>query len=277
MTETELFFTDLLNCDRQSLYLNGNMALAADQARYISSVLKRRIAGEPIQYILGKAEFMGLEFKVDQNVLIPRPETEVLVETVIKYATRSGGHQVTSLNILDIGTGSGCIAVSLAKLLKDCKITAIDISQEAINIAQNNAILNNVDGKIDFITQDFFNWGPGTGDWGLFDFIVSNPPYIPSDEISKLQPEIQYEPAIALDGGEDGFDFYRRIIKESPKCLKAGGFLAMEIGFNQRLPLENIFKKSEKFKIIEIVKDYNNIERVIIAQIDTNKMPNFHE
>jgi release factor glutamine methyltransferase len=262
MNETELLFTEILSCNRSSLYLNTDLHLDKNKSSLISSALKRRAYGEPIQYILGKIEFMGLEFKVSPDVFIPRPETEILVETVIKYAT-SHKLQATSKKILDVGTGSGCIAISLAKFLpNNIEIDAIDISKEALEIAQENARLNNA--GINFMQGDLFNacdLRPAT-----CDLIVSNPPYIPSEEIEILQPEIRYEPRIAIDGGKDGLYFYRRLIGESPNYLKQGGLLIMEIGFNQKNAIKNIFKNSANYKIIEVIKDYNNIERVIVAK-----------
>ncbi|MCM8789496.1 MAG: peptide chain release factor N(5)-glutamine methyltransferase [Candidatus Omnitrophica bacterium] len=264
MTETELLFTEVLNCDRLSLYLNKEALLDKENSTFISCVLKRRISAEPIQYILGKAEFMGLEFKVTPDVLIPRPETEILVETGIKYVSGIGC-QVSGKNILDIGTGSGCIAVSLAKLLPSAKVIATEISEKALELARCNAGLNNVAENIRFIKSDLFicNVLRTT----RYDLIISNPPYIPSAVIDKLQPELQYEPRFALDGGKDGLDFYRRIIKDAPEYLKRGGLLILEIGFKQRKKIENIFKNSGKFEIIEVVKDYNNIDRVIVTRI----------
>ncbi|MCX5702814.1 MAG: peptide chain release factor N(5)-glutamine methyltransferase [Candidatus Omnitrophica bacterium] len=267
MNEAELLFTEVLRCDRASLYQNPNATLGRNNSRLISSALKRRIKGEPIQYILGKTEFMGLEFKLDRGVLIPRPETEILVETVIKIV--SGFRiQASGLNVLDVGTGSGCIAVSLAKFLKDIRVTATDISEKAITVAKENAALNKVEDKIDFIRQDLFGLQLAACSMrpNLFDFIVSNPPYVLTAEIERLQPEIKFEPRIALDGGSDGLDFYRRIIKEAPCYLVKGGCLIIEIGFNQKGLIENIFHNSAIFEIIEIVKDYNNIDRVIVAQ-----------
>ncbi len=267
MNEAELLFSSILNCNRLFLYLNKKSLLDKDNAGFVSSVLRRRINGEPIQYILGKTEFMGFEFKVTPDVLIPRPETEILVETVLQFASRLKA-QGSGLNILDIGTGSGNIAISLAKFLHNVKITAVDISQEAIEVAQNNAVLNSVGEKINFINKDFFAMChvPCAMCQFSFDFIVSNPPYIPSEEIDKLQPEIKYEPRIALDGGLGGLDFYRRLIAGSIKYLKKGGLLILEMGFNQNEALKNIFQKFEDFEIIEVVKDYNNIERVIVAR-----------
>ena len=263
MNEAELLFTELLNCNRLSLYLEKDMILDRDTASLLASVLKRRISGEPIEYILGKTEFMGYEFRVTPDVFIPRPETEILVETVIKYAT-SHKPQATSLEIIDLGTGSGCIAISLAKFLSNLKLTVTDISSKALEIARYNAILNNVINKIRFIQSDLFdtyNLTPNT-----YDLVVSNPPYIPTVEIDNLQTEISYEPRIAIDGGMDGLDFYRRMIKESPLYLKPGGFLIMEMGFNQANAIRDIFKNSVDYKIVDVIKDYNHIDRAIVAR-----------
>jgi len=259
MNEAEFLFTEVLNCNRLSLFLNKESLLDKEKSTLIASVLKRRIKAEPIQYILGKTEFLGLEFKVNKDVFIPRPETEILVETAIKIVQSS---EFIVHSILDLGTGSGCIAIALAKFLPNITITATDISEKAIEIAKQNSILNNV--KINFLLSDLFNnYELRTKNYEL---IISNPPYIPTTEIANLQPEIRYEPAIALDGGRDGLDFYRRIVDLAPNYLNKCGFLIMEMGFNQRKSIENIFKKSGNFQIIEIVKDYNNIDRVIVAR-----------
>jgi release factor glutamine methyltransferase len=274
MNEAELLFTETLKCSRASLYLGKKDVLDKASALFIARALRRRARQEPIQYILGKSEFMGLEFKLSEAVLIPRPETEILVETVIRlvsgvrnpacYLPVGEADYGLGIKILDIGTGSGNIAISLAKFLPNVQITATDISQEALDIAKENAQLNKVGDRAIFIKANLFpntkHQRPGT------DIIVSNPPYIPSAEIDKLQPQIQYEPRAALDGGDDGLDFYRRIIGLSPGYLKEGGLLAIEIGCGQLKAIKNIFKKSGNFNIIEMVKDYNGIERVIVAQ-----------
>jgi release factor glutamine methyltransferase len=265
MNETELLFTDVLECGRVELYLNKDKKIDKDKLFFISSALKRRIKGEPIQYILGKTEFMGLEFKVTPDVLIPRQETEILVETAVKYVTKSPSHQVTGLEIMDLGTGSGCIAVSLAKLLDNVEITAVDISSKSIKIAEYNAALNNVSGKIKFINTDLF-LGLCVYEPARYDIIVTNLPYISSGEIDTLQPEIKYEPRLALDGGSDGLTIYRKLIIEAPVYLKECGLLIMEIGFGQKDKIENIFHRLGKFAIIEVIKDYSGIDRVIVAK-----------
>lgn len=261
MNETELLFTDILNYSRDKLYINLGVILPRDKRRVISEALKRRIKGEPIQYVLRKAQVMGWEFRVNKDVFIPRPETEILVETALKI-----GHRLwvigNRLKVLDIGTGCGNIAISIAKFLPDCKMFATDISPAALEVAKFNARLNGV--KVDFIQSDLFDTyqlQPNT-----YDLIVSNPPYIPTAEIEDLSLEVRYEPRIALDGGRDGLDFYRRIIMDSGRYLKSGGFLIMEIGFGQCPAIKNIFKASGNFQKTEVIKDYNNIDRVIVAQ-----------
>ena len=265
MNEAELLLSEILNCDRLSLYLNKDLILDKDKTTLISSVLKRRIKGEPIQYILGRTEFMGLEFKVNRDVFIPRPETEILVEATVKIVREFASSRVRELKILEIGTGSGCIGVSLAKLLPvEIEITATDISGAALEVAQDNAKLKAVAARIRFINSDLFAHHAIRNT--QYDIIISNPPYVVTSEIDDLQPEISYEPRIALDGGIDGLDFYGHLINNSTNYLKEGGFLILEIGFNQREPIENIFQKSGNFRVIEVVKDYNGIDRVTVAQ-----------
>jgi release factor glutamine methyltransferase len=261
MTESELVFTELLDCSREQLYLNRNCKLSQDYTAFLANALRRRLRAEPIQYILGRIEFMGLQFRLAPDVFIPRPETEILVETVLKYGLRFTVYSL-QLEVLDIGTGSGCIAISLAKFLPQSKVTATDISKEALDIARQNAVKNNV--EINFIHSNLFM----TYDLPLmtYDLIVSNPPYIPANEIDNLQPELSYEPRIALNGGRDGLDFYRRIIKESPLYLKQGGFLILEMGYNQCSAIKELFKSAKRFEIIEVVKDYQDIDRVIVLR-----------
>jgi release factor glutamine methyltransferase len=271
MNETELLFTETLNCGRASLYLEGKRKLDKHVLFSISQALRRRINGEPIQYILGKTEFMGLEFKVSQDVLIPRPETEILVETAIKEVLavsrqpKAISCEPREFNILEIGTGSGCIAVSLAKFLPQAKIFATDISGKALDVARKNARLNDVEKRIDFICADLFNGCESLT--GSCDLIISNPPYVRREAIKRLAAEIQYEPLSALNGGRDGLDFYRRIICQAPVFLKKEGLLILEMGFDQRKSIEKIFNLSGKFEVKEVIKDYNNINRVIIARV----------
>lgn len=262
MTEAELLFTEILNCDKASLLLKRNERLAANDSLRVSLALKRRISGEPLQYILGVTEFMGFEFRVNKNVLIPRPETELLVEKAVTYAAKSESQKVR--NILDLGTGSGCIAISLAKLIPDSSITAVDICGEALLVAKENAILNKVADRIKFIKSDLFSSNE-LRDFS-YELIISNPPYICTQEISALQPEVRFEPRIALDGGIDGLDFYRRLADKSALYLRKEGLLIMEMGFGQSDAIKNIFENCEDFKIMEIEEDYNNIERIMVLK-----------
>jgi release factor glutamine methyltransferase len=259
VNEAEVLFSEVLNCSRAALYLNRQRVLTRDESGAIAAALKRRASGEPLEYILGAAEFMGLEFKVSPAVLIPRPETEILVEAVIEIS-RQADKSISRQKILDLGTGSGCIAVSLAKFLPKAEVTAVDISQEALKVAAENAMAHNV--KVDFMRSDLFS----ALSLSKYDIIVSNPPYIASGEIGQLQRELKYEPQIALDAGPDGREFYRRIIDRAGRHLEDGGSLIMEIGFGQRGEIENIFKKSKTFKITQVIKDYNNIDRVVTAR-----------
>jgi len=272
MDESELLFTDILGCDRVSLYLNKSRLLGKDAGARISRVLKKRIQGEPLEYILGKTEFMGLEFKVTPDVLIPRPDTEILVETVLQLIKERYGPGMASgtLNILEIGAGSGCIAVALAKYLPQSRIIAVDISQKALDIAGENSRLNGVDRNIDFVRADLFD--SRRIKQAGYDIIVSNPPYVGTAEIPGLAPEVRCQPEIALYAGEEGLDIYRRLIPQSADYLKPGGLLCLEIGYSQMDRVKEIFRSVEKFAVKRTVKDYNNIERVILARLNDSAL-----
>ena len=230
----------------------------------------------PVQYIIGKTEFCGLDFMVNEDVLIPRPETEGLVGAAVSIlnASRSTLH---APRILDLCTGSGNIAISLmvrlsspstlseveglTKVLTNCKIVASDISEAALGVARRNAARHGLSDRIAFVKSDLF-----ASIEGLFDIIVSNPPYIARHEFQTLQPEVLKEPALALDGGEDGLDFYRRIMSSAHLYLRRGGVLVMEIGFGQRPAIEGIVERSGALKVSEVKKDFNGIERVVVAR-----------
>lgn len=213
--------------------------------------LNKIIEGVPIQYITKKQEFMRLDFFVDENVLIPQPDTEILVEEVLKISKLYN----KKINILDLCTGSGAIAVSLAKYIKDVNIIATDISENAIEIAEKNAIKNNVENKIKFVVSDMFK-----NIENKFDIIVSNPPYIETKEIEKLSKEVKNEPIIALDGGNDGIKYYKIIADNYNKFLNIGGYLLLEIGYNQGESVSKLFKNSE------IKKDLSGNNRVILVK-----------
>ena len=266
MTEKEILLTSILNCSRSALY-SEKRSLNTEQEKRLSEALSSRSRGFPLQYILGEVEFFGLVFKVDQRVLIPRPETEILVETVLNKIK----NQKSKIKILDVGTGSGCIAISLAKFLTFARVTAIDISGDALSAAKENASTNSVSNRINFIQSDLFSvFEENNFDNCLanYDIIISNPPYVRSGDINGLQKELTYEPGMALDGGGDGLDFYRRIIAEAGNFLKKEGRLFLEIGFGQREDIEKIVSAGNGFSIEEIIKDYSGIARVMIMRRD---------
>jgi len=258
MRESEIILTHILDCSRSDFYLK-RFSWNKKRLFRLYSILIKRKEHFPLAYLLGEIEFMGLNFKVSEGVFIPRQETEILVDTVIKIAKSLNCYTV---NILDIGTGCGCITISLAKYLPNVEITATDISKEAIEIARENARKNLV--KVNFLISDLFNNSElRTTNYEL---IVSNPPYIPTKDIESLPPEVKYEPKISLDGGYDGLNFYRSITKVSPHFLKEDGYLILEIGFDQCEKIKGIFENSD-FKIIDIIKDYSGIDRVVVAQL----------
>jgi len=259
--ESEIMLREELHLSRAELYLNLNNNI--EFPALIDSFRKKvmlRAGHVPLAYILKKVRFMGLDFLVDERAMIPRQETELLVEVVVNCVNNAINRTAT---ILDIGTGSGNIAVSIAKLVSNAEIYATDISGEAIELARQNAILNNVAEKISFIQCDLFSALNGVELNGGFDIVVSNPPYVPSYDIEKLQPEIQAEPHIALDGGEDGLAFYRRIIQDLPCYLKKGGYLFLETGSGQAGKVIEMILESRSFSEWGTIKDYNGIERII--------------
>jgi release factor glutamine methyltransferase len=214
----------------------------------INKIVAERITGRPLWYCIGDTEFYGYKIKVDERVLIPRPETELLAEEVIKISK-------VNTKVLDLCTGSGAIAISVKKET-NAEVYASDISQDALNLASENAKLN--DAQISFIQSDLFNSIDGE-----FDVIVSNPPYIKNEDIPSLQKEVKdFEPILALDGGIDGLDFYREIAKNAKKHLKKGGTLLLEVGFNQANDVKLMLRDFEK---VEVIKDFENIDRIVKA------------
>ena len=220
--------------------------------------IKRLISGEPLQYITGVQEFMKLNFIVNKDVLIPQPDTEILVEEVIKIANK-----MENPIILDLCTGSGAIAVSLAKNVPNAKIIATDISKKALEIAKYNAKLNGVLNSIDFIESNLFNKIKNI----KFDVIVSNPPYIATNEIQKLPKDVRQEPVIALDGGKDGLDFYRKIYDKGNEFLNRQGYICVEIGYNQREAVKRIIEKKQRYVETYCIKDLCENDRVIVTRI----------
>ena len=213
----------------------------------------------PQQYIEGIVNFFGYDFEVTRDVLIPRPETEIAVEEAIACARRFVGH--ASIDILDLGTGSGNMSISLTKEIKKSKIMASDISERAIELARKNAYVHGVSDRIEFIVSDLFE-----NICAAFDIIVSNPPYIARDEMASLPPEVLSEPVISLDGGDGGLDVIRVLIAQAARFLKPGGFLVIEIGYNQADAVRHLMNASCGLRLIHIRRDYAGIERVAVAQ-----------
>lgn len=248
----------VLKRDRTWLYVHGDEYLDEYDMGRFSLLLSRRCTGMPVQYIIGKQEFMGLDFHVSPVVLIPRQDTEILVETVIELGSNSGH----TLKILEIGTGSGCIAVSLAYYMKNSFVIATDISKKALEIARMNALEHGVSGRIEFIRSNLFDKIDMSG----FDIIVSNPPYLRCCEIPTLQREVRdFEPELALDGGEDGLDFYRLIIRKAPEYLKEKSNLVFEVGINQTSNILRLL--TVRFKDISVKKDLAGIDRVVTGKL----------
>lgn len=257
--DTEILLQKALgDVDRLYIQLNLDKKLSDEELKCFNEMINDRLNGRPIAYIVKNREFMALDFYVEEGVLIPRPDTESLVEEVIELS--KGMKDVT---IVDIGTGSGAISVSLAKYIKNSYVYSLDISDKALSIGKKNAVNNEVDDKIEFIKSDVFT---GIKDRNLkLDIIVSNPPYIKKEDIKTLHTQVKdYEPYIALEGGEDGLDFYRTITEESLKYLKSNGILAFEVGHDQANDVCTIMK-NHGYKKIYTKKDLQGIDRVVIG------------
>jgi len=254
--EIEFLILEYTDFKRIDLIVNVQKEITNEISEMIVEKINIRKKGVPIQYIIGNQEFMGFKFKVNKNVLIPRQDTEILIDKILGMCSNK-----EKLRVLDIGTGSGAISISLAKYLKKSEIISVDISKKALEVAKENALLNKVSGQIKFIQSDLFE---NLTDEGKFDIIVSNPPYIKSEEIEKLQVEIKgYEPKLALDGGVDGLDFYRKISNEAIKHLTDNGLLAYEIGFDQGEDIKKMLLND--FYNIEILKDFQSLDRVVVG------------
>jgi release factor glutamine methyltransferase len=254
--DVELILCYLLQKDRIYLHLNKKTQVSQDIKDKFYELVQKRNEGYPLQYITNSQEFMDLNFYVQEGVLIPRPDTETLVEKVIEIAKKKYKNKI---KILDLGTGSGAIAVSLAYYLKNSVVTALDISEKSVETANINIKRHNLKNiKVikanifDFITREKFH------------IIVSNPPYIERDTIKSLQTEVSvYEPRLALDGGEDGLDYYRRIVELFAELHEKKGVLVVEIGYEQKKSVEEIFLNSKLFKEIKTYKDLSGKDRVV--------------
>jgi release factor glutamine methyltransferase len=224
----EFLMAEMLGVGRGAALLRGAQTLTEKQGHHYATWIKERSKRLPIAYILGHQPFLGLEIAVTRDSLIPRPETE---ELVLECERLAKALKVPAPKILEIGTGTGCVAIALAQLLPQATIFATDVSGQALELARKNALAHHVSNRVRFVSEDLFSDRPGLRGWA--DLLVSNPPYIPTGDLDGLEPEVKFEPRLALDGGKDGLDAIRAIVSAAPKMLKPGGYLALEIEARQ--------------------------------------------
>lgn len=290
--QAELLLAHVLGCERMRLYLDFERRLEETQIEELRGLVKRRGTREPLQHILGRTSFCGFEIRVTRAVLVPRPETELLAElgwkwlceqagTVDADSIRTVGRQRpagaaaqecreagpsgsgTSLRALDFGTGSGCIAVALARECGAVRVTAVDRSLAALAVAQENAAANGVAERVEFVEGRDLG---GCVETGRFDLVISNPPYIPAGEIAALSAEVRdYEPREALDGGADGLDFFRMLAGEAPRMVSARGRLMVEFGDDQGPAVRQILE-DQKWIVEPLIRDYNGKDRIAVAR-----------
>ncbi|MBM5782054.1 MAG: peptide chain release factor N(5)-glutamine methyltransferase [Pelagibacterales bacterium] len=279
-----ILLSHTLSFSKEQVIFNPDFNLTFEQEQTFLELIKRRCKREPVSHLIGRREFYGHNFIVDCNVLDPRPDSETLIELVLKNFP----DKKQNIQFLEIGCGSGCLMITLLKELENAKATAIDISEKALEIAQKNAELNDVKDRIQFLQSDLFSvfktpdilrcaqndrkrscYSEHSEEYqetsfiAKFDLIISNPPYIPSQDIEELEPEVKiFEPRIALDGGNDGLDFYRKIAEEAKNFLEEKGKVILEIGINQEEDIIKIFT-SQNFKFIDAKKDLAGVIRVL--------------
>ncbi|MCC8158324.1 MAG: peptide chain release factor N(5)-glutamine methyltransferase [Phascolarctobacterium sp.] len=254
--DAEILLCAVLKCERITLYVHFDQPLSEEELTEYRGYVARRAQQEPLAYILGEKAFMKHSFKVNPAVLVPRPETELLVESVAKAAAGAG-----AASLLDLGTGSGAIIVSLLELLPEAAGTAVDISAAALAVAGENAEAIGVSSRLTLVESDLFDGLPAGQ---TFDIIVSNPPYIPAADIAGLAADVQREPRGALDGGSDGLDFYRRIAAGCGTWLKPDGLLAFEVGIGQAQQVAGLCRQAG-LTVTVLRKDYAEIERMVFA------------
>ena len=256
----EFLMAEMLSVGRLTAVTQGARVLSDKESYQYWDWTKARGKRQPIAYILGHQPFLGLKIEVTRDSLVPRPETE---ELVIECERLVKASKVAAPKILEIGTGTGCIAIALAQLLPSATVFATDLSKSALDLAQKNAIVHHVGNRIRFVREDLFSEKPGLRGW--VDILVTNPPYIPTKELDRLEPEVRAEPRMALDGGKDGLDAIRAIAVMAPKLLKPGGILAMEIGSKQGAAVTKLFVAAGLEDVV-IKKDAQGLERFAIGR-----------
>ncbi|MBP3338433.1 MAG: peptide chain release factor N(5)-glutamine methyltransferase [Lachnospiraceae bacterium] len=261
-SDSYLLLEYVFGISKTDFFLKKNENVDDIKLEEFKNYLKERASGKPLQYITGTQDFMGLTFKVNENVLIPRYDTEILVDTALKVLKT---YDKSSIRVCDMCTGSGCIGISIAKLGNISDVTCVDISKAALEVAKENANINDAN-NIHFVNSDLFEAFDEGENAVKFDFIISNPPYIRSDEIEGLMREVRlHEPRLALDGDDDGLKFYNIITKEAAKRLYDGGWLLYEIGCDQGISVSELMKESG-FTEVKVIKDLAGLDRVVIGK-----------
>ena len=259
--EITSLLSHVLECSPTFLHVKASEKLTENQASQFMEMVRRRGRFEPVAYILNKKNFLGHDFYVDPRVLIPRPETEQVVETACRLLKE---RKVKKPKILDIGTGSGCMAISLCQFDPLAKVVALDISEEALDVAKKNAKNHRVNHQMKFLKSNLYLSLDPAFD-GYFDMIISNPPYVSDSEMPGLEPDLSFEPPQALYGGRDGLLFINEIVKKGPRLLKRKGFLIIEIGANQKKRAEDIFRRTG-FRSVRTVRDFSGLDRIVVGE-----------
>ncbi len=256
--DAEILLGHVLGKSRIYLYTEVKQIVDRAELSAYKELIQKRVAGFCAAVLVGKREFMGLSFVVNEHVLVPRPDTEAWLETIIERY-----RNLPNISLLDLGTGSGAIAVSFLAFCKEARAIAVDCSEEALAVARENGTAAGVDKRIEWRCGDFLQ---AVGSEEIFDVILSNPPYIPSAEIETLAPEVRHEPKTALDGGADGLDFYRILAKDAAAHLKEGGLLAVEVGAGEAPAVAALFAENPALSAAEILCDYGGIERAVCVR-----------
>lgn len=258
--EMELTLCYLLKLDRLHLYLHGDGLIDNKIISQLNEIVKRRKTRYPLQYILNQSWFFGRAFYVDESVMIPTPETEQVCQTAISFL-----NEIEQPNLLDIGAGSGVIAITLAAEVTKCSVTAVDISADALTTANRNADTHGVSDRIEFRQSDIFE---NINSKEKFDLIISNPPYISEIDFPLLPPEVKADPKIALTSGKDGLDIIKEILTHAPNHLNSGGRIMLEIGYNQSEAISKIIESDNRYKSFNILQDLNGIDRTVILSCE---------
>jgi release factor glutamine methyltransferase len=258
--EAETLIAHFLTCTRLDLYRADPVSLDPDQQEAFKELIDRRALREPLQYILGMQEFWGLEFRVTTDTLIPRPETELLIEAVLEQL----GRPARPITLVDLCTGTGCLAITLGRLYPAAQIVATDRSPAALDVARSNALRHGMTERIKFLEGDLLEPLASMGLHERTDAMTANPPYVPAEELDRLQPEVRFhEPRLALNGGCDGLDYYRRILPGALEFVRPGGRLFLEVGIRQATPV-HVMAEQNGWRIDQIKKDLAGVDRVIV-------------